>query len=90
MSTVIRTIASTCMGGAEGNTGQRHTPLITLASCVRGIAQHRPTGVTTLDYGVETHHSVEASAYRHGLGVTSRVTLGQPMPKPNLWRIENE
>jgi hypothetical protein len=37
--TVLRTIASTYMGGVGENIGQRHTPLITLADCVRGTAQ---------------------------------------------------
>lgn len=37
--TVPHTIASTYMGGVGGNIGQRYTPLITLADCMRGTAQ---------------------------------------------------
>ena len=41
--TVPHTLASTYMGGVGENIGQRHTPLVTLADCVRGIAQDRGT-----------------------------------------------
>ena len=38
-TTVPHTLTSTYMGGVGENIGQRYTPLITLANCVRGIAE---------------------------------------------------
>jgi hypothetical protein len=38
-ASVPHTTASTYMGGVGENIGQRHTPLVTLADCVRGTAK---------------------------------------------------
>ncbi len=45
---VLRTIASTCMGGAEGNTGAGTPPEYRLPACQRGTGQEgRTSGETT-------------------------------------------
>jgi hypothetical protein len=42
-SSVPHTLTSTYMGGVGENIGQRYTPLITLADCVRGTVKDRGT-----------------------------------------------
>jgi len=42
-TSVPHTIESTYMGGVGENIGQRYTPLITLADCVRGTVKDRGT-----------------------------------------------